>query len=142
MTSSAVRGEPLAVADTKIAPLRRNGWSRSDNSGILFVNFSNICCDSVRVGKFHVPVTTYQTPPALVRRRLLDYDRDSHLMPLIYTYCKQEIRYGRGELVSITCWLSGTVVLLYCTGGVRLCPHRSGFDLRSYAIHQCCRLCD
>jgi hypothetical protein len=39
--------------------------------------------------EFHVPVTTYQTPSALVSRRLLAYDRDVHLMPLIYTYSKQ-----------------------------------------------------
>lgn len=46
-----------------------------------------------------MPITTYQTPPVLVRRRLLDYDRHHHLMPLVYTYSKQDIATGRGELV-------------------------------------------
>lgn len=46
-----------------------------------------------------MPITNYQTPSPLVRRRLLSYDREQHLLPLIYTYSKQDIQYGRGELV-------------------------------------------
>ncbi len=36
-----------------------------------------------------IPLTTYLTPYALVSRRLLAFNRETHLMPLVYTYYKQ-----------------------------------------------------
>ena len=35
------------------------------------------------------PLTTLLTPPAIVRRRLLSYDRNLHLMPSVSAYAKQ-----------------------------------------------------
>ena len=36
-----------------------------------------------------IPLTSYLTPVPLISRRLLSYDRDTHLMPSIYAYYKQ-----------------------------------------------------
>lgn len=46
-----------------------------------------------------IPLTSYLTPPILVSRRLLSFERDYQLMPLIHTYYKQHVEFGRGELL-------------------------------------------
>ena len=47
---------------------------------------------------FKAPLTTLLTPPAIVRRRLLAYDRARHLMPAVSAYAKQSLAYGEGNL--------------------------------------------
>ena len=47
---------------------------------------------------FKAPLTTLLTPPAIVRRRLLAYDRARHLMPAVSAYAKQSLAFGEGNL--------------------------------------------
>ena len=47
---------------------------------------------------FKAPLTTLLTPPAIVRRRLLAYDRARHLMPAVSAYTKQSLAFGEGNL--------------------------------------------
>ena len=47
---------------------------------------------------FKAPLTTLLTPPAIVRRRLLAYDRARHLMLAVSAYAKQSLNYGEGNL--------------------------------------------
>ena len=46
-----------------------------------------------------VPLTSYLTPRSLVSRRLLAFESNYHLMPLIHTHYKQYLEFGRGELL-------------------------------------------
>ena len=50
------------------------------------------------IAAFTAPLTTLLTPPAIVRRRLLNYNRATHLMPAVSAFAKQTLAYGEGNL--------------------------------------------
>jgi hypothetical protein len=123
-------GNAVGSATAAAAPGSRIVWGRSERAagqsvalvcmidGVLQCLTDFLCATD----EYHVPVTTYQTPSPLVSRRLLYYDRETHLMPLVYMYSKQvsdcriwrlyrcawadhfqhisqDLSYGRGELL-------------------------------------------
>lgn len=51
-----------------------------------------------QIANFKAPLTTLLTPPAIVRRRLLNYNRATHLMPAVSAFTKQTLMYGEGDL--------------------------------------------
>ena len=45
-----------------------------------------------------IPLTTYHTPRSIVLRRLMDYDRETHLIPLLYAHVCQDVTFEHGDI--------------------------------------------
>jgi hypothetical protein len=49
-------------------------------------------------GGVMVPSLSYQTPPAVLARQLIVYDRGADLIPLLGTFARRSLGYGEGAL--------------------------------------------
>ena len=70
----------------------------------LLAQFSSLQQLHVTVGDENpfnqAPPLSYLTPPAVVRRELIVYDRQQHLMPLLRAFSGQSLSYGDGTSLS------------------------------------------
>lgn len=96
----AQEGGPQAGARTTAAAVGAGGTGVGDASAAEVV---------VVAATRRVPVTTYLTPPSLLSRRLIFYNREKHLMPHIQTFARQVCHHLNGVFPLLLMMLTNSV---------------------------------